>query len=149
MGISEFWVHTAFQIIQCQIIQLLLYSSICIIFVTDFMSPPMPMSARLEKVKTVSVWTQFLCQSIFTRFVHMYFHSSFTFIFIYCRCKSKGNFNYSTLKEELIIKIIQQHGHLLRMSKDRIQKKDLNMKVTGKHIKGRNRGGGKGRKPVQ
>jgi hypothetical protein len=68
---------------------------------------PMPMSARLEKVKTVSVWTQFLYQSIFTRFIHMYFHSSFTFIFIYCRCKSKGNFNYSTLKEELIIKIIQ------------------------------------------
>lgn len=41
--------------------------------------------------------------------IHIYqvfFHSSFTFIFIYCRCKSKGHFNYSTLKEELMTKIM-------------------------------------------
>lgn len=35
------------------------------------------------------------------------------------------------------------------MSKDRIQKKGSNNEVTGKHIKRRNRGGGKGRKPMQ
>jgi hypothetical protein len=51
--------------------------------------------------------------------------------------KIKDNLNFNTLEDKLTNNRMRLYGHILRMNEERILNYVLNMKVKGKHLKGR------------